>query len=83
MNWEMVPVGMHLQNAAKKIQTFKGHFKYILCVVADEFPMNMWDRLIPQVELTCNLIHHSIVAQTCRPVLTLSAPHLTGGGDYR
>ena len=46
----------------KKTQTFKGHFKYILCVVADDFPMNMWDRLIPQVELTCNLIHQSNVA---------------------
>ena len=56
MKWELVPVGMHERNVAENTtQTFKGHFKYILCGVADNLPLNKWDRLIPQVELTCNL----------------------------
>ena len=63
MTWELVPVGMHRQNVAEKTaQTFKGHFKYILCGVAEDFPMNLWDRLIPQAELICNILHQSNVA---------------------
>ena len=63
VTWELVPVGVHRRNAAEKTtQTFKGHFKYIICGVADEFPINMWDCLIPQAEFTCNLLHQSNVA---------------------
>ena len=53
MTWEVVPVGMHRRNVAgKTTQTFKGHLKSIICGVADEFPMNLWDSLILQAELT-------------------------------
>ena len=45
----------------KTTQTFKGHFKAILCGFAYYFPMNLWDRLIPQAGLTCNLLHQSNV----------------------
>ena len=45
----------------KKTQTFKGNFKSSLCGVAEDFPMNLWDCLIPQEELTCNLLHQSNV----------------------
>ena len=56
IKWELIPVGMHRRNVAgKTMQTFKGHFKPTLCGVADDPPLNKWDRLIPQVELTCNL----------------------------
>ena len=63
MKRELVPVGMHERNVAENTtQIFKGHFKYILCGVADNLPLNKWDRLIPQVELTCNLLNQSNVA---------------------
>ena len=63
MTWELVPVGMHRRNASEKTtQTFKGHFKSILCGVATDFPLKKWDTLLPQAELTCNLLHQSNIA---------------------
>ena len=63
MYWELVPVGIRRRNVAEKTtQTFKGHFKSILCGVANNFPLNKWDTLLPQAELTCNLLHQSNIA---------------------
>ena len=63
MDWELVPVGMRRRNAAEKTtQNIKGHFKSILYGVADNFPTSKWDHLIPQADLTCNLLHQSNVA---------------------
>ena len=57
MTWELVPVGMHRRNVAEKTtQNFKEHFKSILCGVTEGFSMNLWDRLIPQAELACNIL---------------------------
>ena len=54
---------MHRINAAEKYtQTFKGHFKSILCGVATYFPLKKWDTLLPQAELTCNILHKSNIA---------------------
>ena len=51
------------RNAAEKTtQNIKGYFKSILYGIADNFPMNKWDHLIPQAELTSNLLHQSNVA---------------------
>ena len=76
MDWELVPVGVHRRNVAKKTtQTFKGYFKYILCGVVDDFPMNNWDRLIPQAELTCNLLHQSNVAPKVSAHAYAFGPH--------
>jgi hypothetical protein len=44
------------------IQTFKGHFISVLAGVADGFPINQWDELLPQTILTLNLLHQSNVA---------------------
>ena len=63
ITWELVIVGMHRRNVAEKTtQTLKGHFKSIICGVAEDFPINLWGILIPQAELTCNLLHQSNVA---------------------
>ena len=63
MTWELVPVGMHKRNAAEKTtQTFKGHFKSILCGIATDFPLKKWDTLLPQAEITCNILHQSNIA---------------------
>jgi hypothetical protein len=54
---ERVPKEAHRRNAAEKaIQTAKNHIKAILAGCDDSFPMHLWDRLLPQAELTCNLI---------------------------
>ena len=48
----------------KITQHFKGNFKSILCGVAEDFPMNMWDHFIPQADLTCNILHQSNMVPT-------------------
>ena len=58
MTWVLVPVGMHRRNVAGG-KNFKVNFKSILCGVAGYFTMNLCDCLIPQAELTCNLLHQS------------------------
>ena len=58
MKWELAPVGMHRRKVAENTtKTFKGNFKSAPCGVADDFPLNKWDWVIPKVELTCNLLH--------------------------
>mgnify|MGYP000978021802 CR=1 FL=1 len=57
MNMELVPSGCHQQNAAEvAICNFKSHLLSVLAGVADDFPQNLWDHLLPQTEITLNLI---------------------------
>lgn len=54
---ELVPPDVHRRNAAEQaIQTFKGHFLSFLSGVADNFPINEWDELIPGAVWTLNLL---------------------------
>ncbi len=75
---ELVPPGCHRQNAAEvAIRNFKLHFLSVLAGVADDFPQNLWDRLLPQTEITLNLIWQS------NATLTVSAyAHLSRPFDY-
>ncbi len=62
---QLVPPNNHRRNLAEQsIQTFKNHFKAVLAGVDDNFPMRLWDRLLPQTVLTLNLLHQSNVAPT-------------------
>jgi hypothetical protein len=62
---QMVPPDNHQKNLAERaIQTFKNHFKAVIAGVDDNFPMNLWDRLLPQTILTLNLLHQSNIAPT-------------------
>ncbi len=55
--YQLVPPDNHRQNLAERaIQTFKNHFKAILVGIDDTFPMQLWDRLLPQAVLTLNLL---------------------------
>ena len=50
---ELVPPGCHRRNAAEvAIPNFKAHFISVLAGVADDFPPSLWDRLLPQTEIT-------------------------------
>jgi hypothetical protein len=75
---ELVPPGCHQRNAAEvAIRNFKSHFLSVLAGVADDFPQNLWDPLLPLTEITLNLIRHS------NATLTVSAyAHLSGPFDY-
>ena len=54
---QLAPPNIHRLNAAKRaIRTFKAHFLPILAGVAPYYPCSLWDILIPQTELTLNML---------------------------
>jgi hypothetical protein len=60
MTYQLVPPNDHCHNHAKKaIQTFKDHFVAILCRADKEFPLNLWDLLLPQAENMLNMLRPS------------------------
>ena len=60
VDYQLTPAGLHRRNAAEKaVQTFKNHFVSGLCTTDPEFPMNLWDKLVPQAEITLNLLRAS------------------------
>ena len=63
-NWnaeyQLVPPHTHRSNASERaIRTFKAHFLSILAVVAPDIARNLWDLLLPQAELTLNLLRQA------------------------
>ena len=73
-----MPPGCHRRNAAEvAIRNFKAHFLSVLAGVADDFPPSLWDRLLPQTEITINLIRQS----NATPNVSAYA-HLSGSFDY-
>jgi hypothetical protein len=56
-NLQLVPPNTHRRNLAKRaIQTFKSHVTAILAGVDPDFPMYLWDPLLPQAVSTLNLL---------------------------
>ena len=75
---KLVPPYCHRRNVAEvQIKNFKSHFISILAGVAEDFPLYHWDKLIPQGELTFNLLRQSNTA----PNVSAHA-HLFGPFDY-
>ena len=57
IDFQLTPAGIHRRNAAEwAIQTFKAHFIAIICSLHPKFPLNLWDRLLPQALITLNLM---------------------------
>jgi hypothetical protein len=60
VDFQLVPPLVHRRNAAERaIRTFKNHFIAGLCSTAKDFPLHLWDRLLPQALLTLNLLRGS------------------------
>jgi hypothetical protein len=60
IDFQLVPPRLHRRNAAERaIRTFKNHFIAGLCGVDKNFPLHLWDKLLPQAELTLNLLRGS------------------------
>jgi hypothetical protein len=58
LTYQLVPPHIHQCNATERaIRTFKNHF--IASLSSSEFPMQLWDQLIPQAEIMLNLLHQS------------------------
>ncbi|KAL7480308.1 hypothetical protein ACHAW6_006006 [Cyclotella cf. meneghiniana] len=78
MSYELVPPGCHRRNAAEvAIRNFKAHFLSILAGAAPDFPMKLWDKLLPQAEITINLLCQSNATPTVS-----AYTHLNGPFDY-
>jgi hypothetical protein len=63
--------------AERPIQTFKEHFVAGLSSVDPTFPFNLWDIILPQAEITLNLLRTSRL----HPQLSAAA-HFHGLVDY-
>jgi hypothetical protein len=60
IEFQLTPVSLHRRNWAERaIQTFKNHFISGLCTTHPDFPLNLWDKLLPQAVLTLNLLRPS------------------------
>jgi len=58
--YQLVPPDNHRRNAAERaIQTFKNHFISGLASLPNNFPITEWDRLLPQAQLTLNLLRQA------------------------
>ena len=54
---QFAPPDMHRQNAAERaVRTWKNHFIAILASVNPLFPIANWCRLVPQANITLNLM---------------------------
>ena len=66
IDFQLVPPKNHRRNAAERaIQTFKNHFISGLCSTHQEFPMHLWDRLIPQATLILITSSQVVGIQNC------------------
>jgi hypothetical protein len=62
VGYQFVPPYIHRQNRAERaIRTFQRHFKSILATTHKDFPLRLWDQLIPQAVCTLNLLRSSRV----------------------
>jgi hypothetical protein len=78
VDYQLVPPHCHRRNAAERaIRTFKEHFVAGLSSVDPAFTLHLWDRLLPQAEITFNLLRTSIL----HPQLSAAA-HFHGLVDY-
>ena len=60
IDFQLVPPHNHMRNSAERaIRTFKEHFIAILCSTDKNFPLQQWDELLPQAEITVNLLRQS------------------------
>jgi hypothetical protein len=78
VEYQLVPPHCHQRNAAERaIHTFKEHFVAELSSVDTHLPLHLWDRLLPQAEITLNLLRTS----RQHPQLSAAA-HFHGLIDY-
>jgi hypothetical protein len=53
------PHNHHVNTAKQAIQTFKAVFIAALATTDSDFPLQLWDRLTPQVKDTLNMLQAS------------------------
>jgi hypothetical protein len=79
VEYQLVLPHFHRRNAAERaIHNFKEHFVAGLVSVDPDFTLHLWDRLLPQAELTLNQLRTS----RQHPQLSAAA-HFHGMVDYK
>jgi hypothetical protein len=77
---QLVPPGVHRRNAAEgAMRTFKNYFIAGLCSADKDFPLHLWDRLLPQAILMLNLL---VRGSRLNPKLSGHAQMFFGHFDY-
>jgi hypothetical protein len=57
IDYQLAPPHIHRQkNAERAIQTFKNHSIAGPCSVDSNFPLKLWDKLLPQATITLNIL---------------------------
>jgi hypothetical protein len=83
-NLQLVEPHNHSVNAAERaIQTFKDTFIAVLATTDREFPLQLWDRLAPQVQDTLNLIRASRINPNILAYEALNGPYNWDGTHLR
>jgi hypothetical protein len=60
IDYQLAPPHVHRRNAAERaISTYKDHFIAGLCSTDKNYPLDLWDKLIPQSVITLNLLRRS------------------------
>jgi hypothetical protein len=60
IDYQLAPPHVHRRNSAEQaIRTFKNHFIAGLSGTDPDFPLHLWDWLLPQAVHTLNLLHAS------------------------
>jgi hypothetical protein len=60
IDFQLVPPHHHRRNAAERaVRTFKDHFIAGMCSLDPDFPIHLWDRIVPQAIITLNLLRGS------------------------
>ena len=75
MQMELLPPGTQLRNAAEAaIRNFKAQFLSVLSGTAQDFPLSLWDILLPKAEITINLLRQSNVTPKVSEYAHISVP---------
>jgi hypothetical protein len=76
MKFQLVPPHDHRRNIAEKaIPVFKDHFVAVLCGTSENFPMQLWCRILRQAEHQLNLLRRSRVGPTQSSFKCLHGTH--------
>jgi hypothetical protein len=71
VEYQFVPTHCHRRTAVQRaIRTFKEHFVLGLASVDPDFPLQLWDRILPQAEMTLNLLRNSIHSYLLQHIIT-------------
>ena len=71
----MEPHSHHVNAVEWAIQTFKDAFIAALATIDREFPLQLWDRLAPQVQDTLNLLRASRINPNILAYEALNSPY--------